>query len=84
MGNQTKTSRQKTLSVIGESHGAALSVNTRHAFRFYLFLILKAVDFVFSSDVKYVAAISEDGCLRVIDALAEQFVSPIYINFRPD
>jgi len=29
-------------------------------------------DFVFSPDVKYVAAISEDGCLRVIDALAEQ------------
>lgn len=32
------------------------------------------VDFVFSPDVKYVAAISEDGCLRVIDALAEQLV----------
>ncbi|KAL0946567.1 hypothetical protein HGRIS_012770 [Hohenbuehelia grisea] len=32
------------------------------------------VDFVFSSDVKYVAAISDDGCLRVIDALAEQLV----------
>jgi WD40 repeat protein len=30
------------------------------------------VDFVFSPDVKYVAAISEDGCLRVIDTLAEQ------------
>lgn len=30
------------------------------------------IDFVFSFDVKYVAAISEDGCLRVIDALAEQ------------
>jgi hypothetical protein len=30
-------------------------------------------DFVFSPDVKYVAAISEDGCLRVIDALAEQY-----------
>lgn len=30
------------------------------------------VDFVFSPDVKYVGAISEDGCLRVIDALAEQ------------
>lgn len=29
------------------------------------------VDFVFSPDVKYVGAISEDGCLRVIDALAE-------------
>ncbi|KAF9526954.1 catabolite repression protein creC [Crepidotus variabilis] len=32
------------------------------------------VDFVFSPDVKYVAAISEDGCLRVIDSLAEQLV----------
>ncbi|KAF8912006.1 WD40 repeat-like protein [Gymnopilus junonius] len=32
------------------------------------------VDFVFSPDVKYVAAISEDGCLRVIDALAELLV----------
>ncbi|KAG1743390.1 WD40 repeat-like protein [Suillus lakei] len=32
------------------------------------------VDFVFSPDVKYVAAISEDGCLRVIDPLAEQLV----------
>lgn len=32
------------------------------------------VDFVFSPDVKYVAAISEDGCLRVIDTLAEQLV----------
>jgi len=32
------------------------------------------VDFVFSPDVKHVAAISEDGCLRVIDALAEQLV----------
>ncbi|KAG2350131.1 WD40 repeat-like protein [Suillus weaverae] len=32
------------------------------------------VDFVFSPDIKYVAAISEDGCLRVIDPLAEQLV----------
>ncbi|KAF6763913.1 catabolite repression protein creC [Ephemerocybe angulata] len=32
------------------------------------------VDFVFSPDVKFVAAISEDGCLRVIDALQEQLV----------
>ncbi|KAI0075272.1 hypothetical protein K474DRAFT_1676500 [Panus rudis PR-1116 ss-1] len=31
-------------------------------------------DFVFSPDVKYVAAISEDGCLRVIDAIAEQLL----------
>ncbi|KAB5595692.1 Catabolite repression protein creC [Ceratobasidium theobromae] len=28
-------------------------------------------DFVFSPDVRYVAAISEDGCLRIIDALSE-------------
>ncbi|QRW14357.1 catabolite repression protein creC [Ceratobasidium sp. AG-Ba] len=28
-------------------------------------------DFVFSPDVRYVAAISEDGCLRIIDALTE-------------
>ncbi|RXW18622.1 hypothetical protein EST38_g7236 [Candolleomyces aberdarensis] len=33
------------------------------------------VDFVFSPDVKYVAAISEDGCLRVIDALQEQLAA---------
>ncbi|KAH7923482.1 WD40 repeat-like protein [Leucogyrophana mollusca] len=32
------------------------------------------VDFVFSPDIKYVAAISEDGCLRVIDPHAEQLV----------
>ncbi|KAF8637423.1 hypothetical protein AX17_002918 [Amanita inopinata Kibby_2008] len=32
------------------------------------------VDFVFSPDVKYVGAISEDGCLRVIDAMTEQLV----------
>ncbi|CAL1705562.1 unnamed protein product [Somion occarium] len=32
------------------------------------------IDFVFSPDVKFVAAISEDGCLRVIDAIAEQLV----------
>jgi catabolite repression protein CreC len=30
-------------------------------------------DFVFFPDVKYVAAISEDCCLHVIDALAEQY-----------
>lgn len=36
-------------------------------------------DFVFSSDVKYVAAISEDGCLRVIDALAEQYVAWLFL-----
>ncbi|KZT09604.1 WD40 repeat-like protein [Laetiporus sulphureus 93-53] len=32
------------------------------------------VDFVFSPDSKFVAAISEDGCLRVIDTVAEQLV----------
>lgn len=35
-------------------------------------LELFILDFVFSPDVKHVAAISEDGCLRVIDAFAEQ------------
>ncbi|KAF8727529.1 hypothetical protein AX14_007317 [Amanita brunnescens Koide BX004] len=34
----------------------------------------KIVDFMFSPDVKYVAAVSEDGCLRVIDAMSEQLV----------
>ncbi|KAF9014002.1 WD40-repeat-containing domain protein [Cyathus striatus] len=32
------------------------------------------VDFVFSPDVKHVAAISEDGCLRIIDALQERLL----------
>ncbi|KAF9246391.1 WD40 repeat-like protein [Melanogaster broomeanus] len=32
------------------------------------------IDFAFSPDVKHVAAISEDGCLRVIDAFAEQLI----------
>ncbi|TFK42389.1 catabolite repression protein creC [Crucibulum laeve] len=32
------------------------------------------VDFVFSPDVKYVAVIAEDGCLRIIDALEEQLL----------
>ncbi|KAF8590025.1 WD40 repeat-like protein [Ramaria rubella] len=32
------------------------------------------VDFVFSPDVRYVAAVSEDGCLRVIDTLSERLV----------
>jgi WD40 repeat protein len=35
---------------------------------------------VFSPDVKYVAAISEDGCLRVIDALAEQYEASAQIS----
>jgi len=43
----------------------------------YIFVIRK-LDFVFSPDVKYVAAISEDGCLRVIDALSEVYVSPFF------
>jgi catabolite repression protein CreC len=30
------------------------------------------VDFVFSPDVRYVAAVSEDGCLRIIDTLSER------------
>ncbi len=44
---------------------------------FFTFVIWK-LDFVFSPDVKYVAAISEDGCLRVIDALSEVYVSPFF------
>ncbi|KAH9852675.1 WD40 repeat-like protein [Lenzites betulinus] len=32
------------------------------------------VDFVFSPDAKYLAAIADDGCLRVIDTVAEQLV----------
>jgi WD40 repeat protein len=42
---------------------------------------LISIDFVFSPDVKYVAAISEDGCLRVIDALAEQYAFFLCIFF---
>lgn len=30
------------------------------------------IDFVFSPDLRYVAAVSEDGCLRVIDTLSEK------------
>ena len=38
------------------------------------------IDFVFSPDAKFVAAIAEDGCLRVIDTVAEQYVlHPEYI-----
>lgn len=43
-------------------------------------LNLPFLDFVFSPDVKHVAAISEDGCIRVIDAFAEQQV--IYFPYR--
>ncbi|TRM55348.1 WD40-repeat-containing domain protein [Schizophyllum amplum] len=32
------------------------------------------VDFVFAPDVKYVAVVAEDGCLRIIDAISEQLV----------
>ncbi|KAI0320754.1 WD40 repeat-like protein [Amylostereum chailletii] len=39
------------------------------------------VDFVFSPDVKQVAAISEDGCLRIIDALAEQLLDSFAAYF---
>lgn len=44
---------------------------------FRLFFPQVVLDFVFSPDVKYVAAISEDGCLRVIDALQEQYVASV-------
>ena len=33
----------------------------------------KALDFAFSPDVRYIAVVSEDGCLRVIDALSEKY-----------
>ena len=33
---------------------------------------LPPIGFVFSPDVRYVAAVSEDGCLRIIDALSEK------------
>jgi len=36
-------------------------------------LIFPALGFVFSPDVRYVAAVSEDGCLRIIDALSEKY-----------
>ena len=45
------------------------------------FCLMGYVDFVFSPDVKYVAAISEDGCLRVIDAIGEQYVCSAYHLF---
>ena len=41
-------------------------------------LICCPLDFVFSPDVKYVAAIAEDGCIRIIDAIAEQWVVLIH------
>ncbi|TFK54612.1 WD40 repeat-like protein [Heliocybe sulcata] len=51
-------------SVVGELRRTCRDVRTDSEY----------ADFVFSPDVKYVACISEDGCLRVIDALAEQLV----------
>lgn len=32
------------------------------------------LDFVFSPDVQYIAAVSDDGCLRIIDALNERLI----------
>lgn len=34
----------------------------------------KILDFVFSPDVRYVAVVSEDGCLKVIDAFSEKLI----------
>ncbi|KIM23979.1 hypothetical protein M408DRAFT_27426 [Serendipita vermifera MAFF 305830] len=34
----------------------------------------KILDFAFSPDVRYVAVVAEDGCLRVIDALSEKLL----------
>lgn len=39
-------------------------------------LHILVLDFAFSPDVKYVAVISEDGCLRVVDALAQEYATP--------
>ena len=36
--------------------------------------LIPPLEFVFSPDAKFLAAISEDGCLRVIDTVAEQYV----------
>jgi len=46
--------------------------------------VVRNGDFVFSPDVKYVAAISEDGCLRVIDPLAEQYVMHFKFFWLPN
>ena len=35
-------------------------------------MLTGCVDFVFSPDVRHVAAVSEDGCLRIIDTLSER------------
>ncbi|KAF8511148.1 WD40-repeat-containing domain protein [Hysterangium stoloniferum] len=35
---------------------------------------MSVLDFVFSPDNRYVAAVSEDGCLRIIDTLSERLV----------
>lgn len=54
--------------IVGERDSRArivrTTINTAHC-----------ADFVFSPDAKFLAAISEDGCLRVIDTVAEQYVS---------
>jgi len=70
--NLTKTRLRKILLVIGESLVAVLWVSILSSACQKARLKTNA-DFIFSPDVKYVAAISEDGCLRLIDALAEQY-----------
>lgn len=35
-------------------------------------VLIAILDFVFSPDAKFAAVIAEDGCLRVIDTVAEQ------------
>lgn len=52
-------------SVLGKGPS---SIGCKKNCRLYLTLI----DFVFSPDLRYVAAVSEDGCLRVIDTLSEK------------
>lgn len=74
-GRVRKTRSPRTLSVIGGCHERVLLVRQFTWIRGLVLTPFLDADFVFSPDVKYVAAISEDGCLRVIDAIAEQCVN---------
>ena len=67
-GQDEQKSSESLESVKAKCRRYVPLVKSRNEFNIFL------LDFVFSPDVKYVAAISEDGCLRVIDALAEQSV----------
>jgi WD40 repeat protein len=41
----------------------------------------QSLDFVFSPDIRYVAAVSEDGCLRIIDTLSERYCLFFFLNW---